>query len=252
MTISDSEQPCKCCFGWTQWQPFKCFFIERMFVFFITLLLKKMGILNRFWKFYPFIEKKVLGKQLSKGLYSKYIFRLLHGPKFQIFFAELNMMVKVVKLFSGVLKAALMNFIGKRLYRNLIFSNVLHLQAKERLLHRRFPVSFTKYFRTFFLQNTSGWLLLLNTLFCLLTSATKNVFPSTLLISNIFETSTVNCLERALCGEPRQPGSCDQVDLLLTEQVISPKYCWKSEAVAQESSVKTKFCKTSHISQKSI
>ena len=131
MTISDSEQPCKCCFGWTQWQPFKCFFIERMFVFFITLLLKKMGILNRFWKFYPFIEKKVLGKQLSQGLYSKYIFRLLHGPKFQICFAELNMMVKVVKLFSGVLKAAPMNFIGKRLYRNLIFSNVSTYKLKK-------------------------------------------------------------------------------------------------------------------------
>ena len=37
---------------------------------------------------------------------------------------------------------------------------------------------------------------------------------------------------------------------MFIEQVIRPKCCWKSEAVAQFSSVKMRFCKTSQISQK--
>ena len=94
-----------------------------------------------------------------------------------------------------------------------LFNKVSRLQAKERFLHRCFPVSFTKYFRAFFLQNTSAWLLLLNSPFLLvaLTSARKKTFPSTLVISNIFETKTVNCLRTALCGGPRQTVSCDLI-----------------------------------------
>ena len=63
-------------------------------------------------------------------------------------------------------KAALMNILGKHLWRSLFYSNVSRLRDKERLPHRCFPVSFTKYFRTLLLQNTSRSLLLLNTLFC--------------------------------------------------------------------------------------
>ena len=53
-------------------------------------------------------------------------------------------------------KAALMNFVGKHLWRSLFYSNVSRLRDKERLLHRCFPVSFTKCFRTLLLQNTSS------------------------------------------------------------------------------------------------
>ena len=89
--------------------------------------------------------------------------------------SKLNIMVKVVKLFTGVCeKATLMNVIGKHLCRSLFFKKVSCLQAKERLLHRFFPMSFTKYFRTLFFVK----LLQLNTLFFSVTSTsvTKNVF----------------------------------------------------------------------------
>ena len=78
----------------------------------------------------------------------------------------------------------------------------------------------------------------------------QQMFPSTLVILNIFETNTVNCLQTALCGGSRQTVSCDKVDLLPIEQVICPKCCWIPETVAQLSSMKMRFCKTSEISQK--
>ena len=106
-------------------------------------------------------RKNILGKQLSQAISSKYVFRLPHAPKFQVFSIKSSMMVK---LFFK--KAALMNFIEKRLRGSLFFNKVSRLQAKERLLCRCFPVNFTKYFTTLLLQNTSGWLLLLNTLLC--------------------------------------------------------------------------------------
>ena len=49
------------------------------------------------------ILKIILGKQLSQAICSKYVFRLLQAPIFQIFSKKLNLMVKVVKLFTGVL-----------------------------------------------------------------------------------------------------------------------------------------------------
>ena len=91
-------------------------------------------------------RKKSLGKEFSQAMCSKYVFRLLHVPKFQIFPTKLNMMIKVVKLFTGVLfykEDALMNFIGKHLCYSLFLNKVLRLQGKERLLHRCFPVSIT-------------------------------------------------------------------------------------------------------------
>ena len=143
---------------------------------------------NRFWKFYPFREKNILGKQLSQAICSKYNFRLLHVPKFHGFSTKLNMMVKVVKLFTGVLwKSCSDELIGKNVWGSLFFNKVSRLQARERLLHRCFPVSFTKYFRTLFLQNTSGWLLLLNALFSLRRPQSQKMFPSTLVILNIFD-----------------------------------------------------------------
>ena len=139
-------------------------FIERIFVFFMTLFLKKMGIIwgtsqpqshfrlsKPILKILSIYEKNILGKQLFLAICSKCIFRLLHAPKFQIFSTKLKMMVKVVKLFTRVLwKRCSDNFIGKHLRRSLFFNKVSRLQAKERLLHIWFPVSFTKYFRTLF------------------------------------------------------------------------------------------------------
>ena len=92
------------------------FLIECIFAFFMTSFLKKMGIIlsaskpqchSRLSK--PILEiisiyrKYILGKQLSLAICSKYVFRLLHAPKFQIFSTKLNLMVRVVKLFTRVL-----------------------------------------------------------------------------------------------------------------------------------------------------
>ena len=78
----------------------------------------------------------------------------------------------------------------------------------------------------------------------------EKTIPWTLVVLNILETNTVNCLRTTLCRGPKQTVSCDKVDLLLIEQVICPKSCWQSEAVTQLSSAKMRFSKTSHISQK--
>ena len=130
--------------------------------------------------------------------------------------------MKTVKLFTGVLwKNCSDKFYKKASMRQSLFNKVSRLRINESLLHRCFPVSFTKYFRTLFLQNTSGWLLLLNTHFCSLRRPQpQKMFPSTFAILNIFETNTVNCLRTALCGGPRQTVSCDYMDLLLIEQII--------------------------------
>ena len=60
---------------------------------------------------------------------------------------------------KGCLKKNLAKFKGKHLRQNLFFSKVAGL-LKERLCHRCFPVNFTKFLRTPFLQNTSRRLLL--------------------------------------------------------------------------------------------
>ena len=54
-------------------------------------------------KFLYIYRKNILGKQLSQSICSKYVFRLLHVPKFRVFSTKLNMMVQIVKLFTGVL-----------------------------------------------------------------------------------------------------------------------------------------------------
>ena len=91
------------------------FFIERIFVFFITLFLKNMRILSAnqphchcrlskpTFKILLIYRINVLEKQLYHAICSKYIFRLLQAPKTQIFSTKLNMIVKVVKLLTGVI-----------------------------------------------------------------------------------------------------------------------------------------------------
>ena len=73
-------------------------FVERILVFFMTLFLKKMKILSvskthcdfrllkSILKILIIYRKNILGKQLSQVICSKYVFRLFHAPKFQIFF----------------------------------------------------------------------------------------------------------------------------------------------------------------------
>ena len=66
---------------------------------------------------------------------------------------------------KGVLRNVT-RFTGKHLCQSLFFNKVADLRPatllKKRLWHRRFPVSFMKFLRTPFLQNTSGWLFLID------------------------------------------------------------------------------------------
>ena len=48
-------------------------------------------------------RKNILRKQLPQAICSKYVSRLLHAPKFQLISTKLNMMLKVGKLFTGIL-----------------------------------------------------------------------------------------------------------------------------------------------------
>ena len=115
-TISDPEQPRMCRCGWIQWPAVQMFFIERIFVLVMRLFLKKIGIIftarkphyhsrlsKPILKIQSIYRKGILGKQLSQALCSRHFFRLLHAPKFQTFSTKLNLMVKVVKLFTCVL-----------------------------------------------------------------------------------------------------------------------------------------------------
>ena len=111
-------------------------------------------------------RENILGKQLSQAACSKYVSRLLHALKFQVFSTKLSIMVNCSQAFYE--KAALMNLIRKHLWGSLFLNKVSCIQAKERLLHRCFPASSPKYIRMLFLQSISGWLLLLNTFSCLL------------------------------------------------------------------------------------
>ena len=68
----------------------------------------------------------------------------------------------------GVLKKGVLEnftkFTGKTLCLSLFFNKVTDLipttLLKRRIWHRCFPVSFAKFSRALFLQNSSGWLLL--------------------------------------------------------------------------------------------
>ena len=70
-------------------------FIEGIFIFFKTLFLKKMAIIlgarkpqchsrlsKPILKILSIYRKNILGKQLSLAICSKYVFRMLHAPKF--------------------------------------------------------------------------------------------------------------------------------------------------------------------------
>ena len=68
------------------------------------------------------LMQKYLGKQLSQAVCSRYVFRLFHAPKFQIFSTKLNSMVKVVKLFADVLwKSCSDEFHREKIYASVSF-----------------------------------------------------------------------------------------------------------------------------------
>ena len=135
----------------------------------MTLFLKKMGTIlsaskphchsrlsKPILKIQSIYRKNILGKQLSQARYFKYVFRLLHAPKFQIFSTKLNLMVKVVKLFTGVLWKSCPN----EFYRET------PMQESRNPPVNVFSCEFYQMFQNAFLANISGWLLLLNTHFC--------------------------------------------------------------------------------------
>ena len=76
--------------------------------------------------------------------------------------------------------------------------------------------------------------------------AAFSMFPSTLVILNIFETNTVNSCEQLFVEFLDSPSAVTKFIYLSS----CLKCCWKSEEVAQPSSVKMRFCKTSKILQK--
>ena len=70
---------------------------------------------------------------------------------------------EAVALRCSAKKGVLRNFVkfsGKQLYQSLFFNKVADIRPatllKKRLWHRCFPVSFAKFLKTLFLQNTSG------------------------------------------------------------------------------------------------
>ena len=143
-------------------------------------------------------------------------------------------------------KVVLMNFIGKNLSRSPFFNKVSSLPAKERLSHKCFPVSFTKHSRMPFFS-IYIWVTVSPKypfLFVTTTSATKNV-SFNLVYFKYFQDK--HCEKLFVEVLDRKPAVTKLI--LLIEQVTCLKCCWKSEAVAQLSSVKLRFCETSQISQ---
>ena len=103
--------------------------------FFMTLFLKKMRIIlnpskphyhsrlrKPILKIESISRKNIVGKQLFQAICSRYVFRLLHATKFETFSTKLNLKVKVVKLFTGVLsKSCSDEFFRKNLRQESLF-----------------------------------------------------------------------------------------------------------------------------------
>ena len=115
------------------------FFIERIFVFFMTLFLQKMGIIlsasktqchsrlsKPILKILSLYRKNISGKQLSLPICSKFVSRLLHAPKFQIFSTKLNMMVKITKLSQLLYEKDALIILQENTYAGVSFLIKLH------------------------------------------------------------------------------------------------------------------------------
>ena len=121
------------------------------------------------------------------------------SPKFQIFSTKLNVMVKesCQTVHSCLWKSYSDEFHRKKAMQESLFNNVWHLQAEERLLHSTDIFLWVLPNISERSWNKSEWLLLLNIHFCSIRRPQpQKMFPSTLVILNTFETSTVNSFGR--------------------------------------------------------
>ena len=172
------------------------FFTECNFIFFMTLFLKEMGIVLRkskshyhsrvgkpIFKILSIYWKNVVGKQLSQAICSKYVFSLLHAPKFQIFYKVKydGRSCQTVQRYS--MKKLLWWILLENTYAGVSFLiNFLACRLKKDSC-AVVSCEFYQIFQNAFLQNSSGWLLLLNTHFCSLRRPqSQKLFPSTLVI----------------------------------------------------------------------
>ena len=122
----------------------------------------------------------ILEKQLSQTICSKYVFTLLHAQDFQIFSKKLNMMVKVVKLFTEVLwRSCADAFYRKTPIRSLKSYRIKFdaFRLRKRLLYKVFSCEFYQIFQNPFFANHLWVTAPTKYLFLIVTStpATKNV-----------------------------------------------------------------------------
>ena len=103
---------------------------------------------------------RAIGQLNDKSYISQHLLRTLRTMPFK----DVAVQKQPLQLFckKGVLRN-LAKFTRKRLCQSIFFNKVAGLRPAtlliKRLCHRRFPVSFMKFLRTPFLQNTSGRLL---------------------------------------------------------------------------------------------
>ena len=103
---------------------------------------------------------RAIGQLNDKSYISQHLLRTLRTMPFK----DVAVQKQPLQLFckKGVLRN-FAKFTRKRLCQSIFFNKVAGLRPAtlliKRLCHRRFPVSFMKFLRTPFLQNTSGRLL---------------------------------------------------------------------------------------------
>ena len=87
-TISDPEQPCMCCFGWIQWQLFKCFY-WLYFCFLRDIILKEDGNNNKckqsiIFKLVSYCFEETIGFEVKASFVSRPISRLIRWYNNQV------------------------------------------------------------------------------------------------------------------------------------------------------------------------
>ena len=119
------------------------------------------------------LRQEYLNKQLNSYLLNVFFFLIffiltpLEAPENQSFSGEMEKKQKRLPrrcYIKNVFLKFLQKFTGKHMCQSLFLNKVAGLRPailfKKRLWHRYIPVNFAKFFRTSFLQNTSGRLLL--------------------------------------------------------------------------------------------
>ena len=113
------------------------------------------GSAGKAWNIqFSLLYKTALGSQLTS--LAQYLAMSLLGMQFRSSHRRRSVKKGVLRNFA--------KFTGKHLCQRLLFNKVAGLRPatllKKSLLHKCFPVHFTKFLRTPFLQNTTGRLLL--------------------------------------------------------------------------------------------